>query len=106
MFITVNVTISNNEKQINYDDLFNKIKEEIKNKMTYITNKENIKTAISDISNSGTKIIIKVPISSENYMQAKGLSAKIVREVIIANNILLLDNNYIDLQKSAPNSPQ
>jgi len=37
---------------------------------------------------------------------AKGLSAKIVREVIIANNILLLDNNYIDLQKSAPNSPQ
>ena len=106
ILISVNVTISNNEKQINYDDLFNKIKEEIKNKMTFITNKENIKTSISDISNSGTKIIIKIPISSENYMQAKGLSTKIIREVIIANNLLLLDNNYIDLQKSTPNSPK
>ena len=106
MYVSVGTTISNNEKQINYDDLFNKIKDELKNKMTFITDKENIKTIISDISNSGTKIIIKVPISSENYVQAKGLSAKIVREVIIADNILLLDNNYIDLQKSAPNSPQ
>ena len=106
ILISVNVTISNNEKQINYDDLFNKIKEEIKNKMTFITNKENIKTIISDISNSGTKIIIKIPVKSDNFLQARSLSTKIVREVIVSNDLLLLDNNYIKTEGSIPNSPK
>jgi hypothetical protein len=109
ILVAINVTISNNEKQINYDDLFNKIKDELKNKMNFITDKENIKTSISDISASGTKLIIKVPVKSENYVQAKGLSTKIVRDVIVSNNLLLLDNGYIKSDNSSPppvNSPQ
>jgi len=106
MYVSVGTTISNNEKQINYDDLFNKIKEEIKNKMTFITDKENIKTTISDISNSGTKIIIKIPVKSDNFLQARSLSTKIVRDVIVSNDLLLLDNNYIKTEGSIPNSPK
>jgi hypothetical protein len=77
--------------------------------MNFITDKENIKTGISDISASGTKLIIKVPVKSENYVQAKGLSTKIVRDVIVSNNLLLLDNGYIKSDNSSPppvNSPQ
>jgi small-conductance mechanosensitive channel len=106
MYVSVGTTISNNEKQINYDDLFNKIKEEIKNKMTFITDKENIKTTISDSSNSGTKIIIKIPVKSDNFLQARSLSTKIVRDVIVSNDLLLLDNNYIKTEGSIPNSPK
>lgn len=106
MFVAINVTVSNNEKQINYDDLFNKIKDELKNKMTFITEKENIKTGISDISASGTKLTIKIPVKSDNFLQAKGLSTRIVRDVIISNNLLLLDNSYIKTEDSKPNSPK
>ena len=106
MYVSVGTTISNNEKQINYDDLFNKIKDELKNKMTFITDKENIKTIISDISNSGTKITIKIPVKSDNFLQARGLSTKIVRDVIVSNDLLLLDNNYIKTEVSIPNSPK
>jgi small conductance mechanosensitive channel len=104
ILVAVNVTISNNEKQINYDDLFNKIKDELKNKMNFITDKENIKTSISDISSTGTKLIIKVPVKSENFVQARSLSTKIVRDVIVSNNLLLLDNNYIKTEDSRPAS--
>ena len=106
ILVAVNVTVSNNEKQINYDDLFNKIKEELKNKMTFITDKENVKTSISDISVSGTKLTIKIPVKSENYLQARILSTKIVRDVIVSNNLLLLDNSYIKTEGSKSNSPQ
>jgi len=110
MLVAINVTISNNEKHINYDDIFNKMKDELKNKMTFITDKENIKTIISDISTSGTKITIKVPVKSDNFVQAKTLSTKIVHDVIVSNNLLLLDNNYIKMEDSRPsslaNSPQ
>ena len=104
MLVSVNVTISNNEKQINYDDLFNKMKEELKNKMTFITDKENIKTTISDISASGTKIIIKIPVKSDNFVNARSLSTKIIHDVIVSNNLLLLDNGYIKTENSKPAS--
>lgn len=106
ILVSVNLTISNNEKQINYDDLFNKIKDELKNKMTFITDKENIKTTISDISASGTKLTIKIPVKSENFLQARGLSTKIIRDTIVSNNVLLLDNGYIKSEDSRPNSPK
>lgn len=109
MLVAVNVTVSNNEKQINYDDLFNKIKDELKSKMTFITDKENIKTTISDISSTGTKITIKIPTLSDNFVQARSLSTKIIRDVIVSNDLLLLDNNYIKTELSgpaaSPNSP-
>jgi small conductance mechanosensitive channel len=102
LMVSVNVTVSNNEKQINYDDLFNKLKDELKNKMTFITDKENIKTGISDISTSGTKLTIRIPVKSDKFLQARGLSTGIVRDVIVSNNLLLLDNSYVSQSISQP----
>ena len=94
------VTISNNEKNTNYDDLFTKIKDELKNKIDFATNKENIKVSISDISASGTKIGISIPLKPQDYSKGKAPAMKVVRDVILANNLLLLDNGYIDVKKS------
>ena len=105
ILVAVNLTISNNEKHINYDDLFNKLKDELKNKMTFITDKEKIITSVSDISAAGTKLIVKIPVKSDNYLQARSLSTRIVRDVIVSNDLLLLDNGYIN-QQSTANSPK
>ena len=105
ILVAVNLTISNNEKHINYDDLFNKLKDELKNKMTFITDKEKIITGVSDISAAGTKLIVKIPVKSDNYLQARSLSTRIVRDVIVSNDLLLLDNGYIN-QQSTANSPK
>jgi small conductance mechanosensitive channel len=102
LMVSVNVTVSNNEKQINYDDLFNKLKDELKNKMTFITDKENIKTSISDISTAGTKLTIRIPVKSDKFLQARMLSIGIVRDVIVSNNLLLLDNSYVSQSISPP----
>ena len=94
ILVVFSVKVSNNN-DVNYDTLINALKDAIEKYCTYLTNKDNIKIIISDMSESGTKFDIKIPIKSVNYLSALYLSQQIVRDVFVNNNLLLLDNSYL-----------
>jgi small-conductance mechanosensitive channel len=94
ILVVFSVKVSNNN-DVNYDTLIDALKDAIEKYCTYLTNKDNIKIIISDMSESGTKFDIKIPIKSVNYLSALYLSQQIVRDVFVNNNLLLLDNSYL-----------
>jgi small conductance mechanosensitive channel len=94
VLVVFSVKVSNNN-EVNYDTLIDSLKVAIIKYCTYLTNKDNIKIVISDMSDSGTKFDIKIPIKSVNYLSARNLSQQIVRDVFVNNNLLLLDNSYL-----------
>ena len=93
VLVVFSVKVSNNN-EVNYDTLIDALKDAITKYCTYLTNKDNIKIVISDMSETGTKFDIKIPIKSVNYLSARNLSQQIVRDVFVNNNLLLLDNYY------------
>ena len=103
VLVVFSVKVSNNN-EVNYDTLIDALKDAIVKYCTYLTNKDNIKIIISDMSDSGTKFDIKIPIKSVNYLSARNLSQQIVRDVFVNNNLLLLDNYYFPQHGSASSS--
>ena len=103
ILVVFSVKVSNNN-DVNYDTLIDALKDAIVKYCTYLTNKDNIKIIISDMSESGTKFDIKIPIKSVNYLSALYLSQQIVRDVFVNNNLLLLDNSYLPQHSSSSRS--
>ena len=88
------VSISSNNS-IDYDTLIFELKNKIKETSKYCVDKNNISISINDISDSGTKLIIRVPVNSKEIFNAESEIKIIVRTVLSKDNILLLDNSYI-----------
>ena len=88
------LTLSSNNK-INFDILFNNIKNAIMNESKYVTNKNGVYITIFDIQGSGTVICVNVPIKSIDYINAGNDARLIVRRVLSDDNVLLLDNSYV-----------
>lgn len=94
MHLSFFVTISNYDNSININDLSSKIVNELQNNCTYVTDKDNVKVKIYDLSKEGTKIKVVVPIESKNYINAKYMAQEIVRELMRINNVYLIDYYY------------
>ena len=101
LFVSFIVTISNADKQINYDDIFEKIKKRLTEKIPSIVNNDNIKITIFDMSSEGTKVKIKFPIKPQNYIESKLLGQKTTHDVLMENKIYMLDNYYLENDKSS-----
>jgi len=94
VFYSFDINISNNEKH-NLDEAINKMKEEIKKNLQYVSDKEKINVFISDVSAEGTKITIKLPVKSKDMGSLKQIAIQFVRKIAIDNNLYLLDHAYI-----------
>ena len=101
LFVSFIVTISNADKQINYDDIFEKIKKRILEKIPSIVNNDNVKITIFDMSSEGTKVKIKFPIKPQNYIESKVLGQKMAHDVLMENKIYMLDYYYLENDKSS-----
>lgn len=88
------LTISSNNN-IDFDILFDNIKNSIINESKYVSNKSMVSVTVFDVQGSGTTICVNVPIKSINYVAAGNDSRLIVRRLLSQDNVLLLDNNYI-----------
>lgn len=88
------LTLSSNNN-IDFDILFNNIKNSIINKSSYVSNKSNVSVTVFDVHGSGTTICVNVPIKSINYVAAGNDTRLIVRRILAQDNVLLLDNSYI-----------
>jgi len=93
IFYSFDINISNYEKN-NLDDFIKITKEEIKNNLQYVSDKEKIKVFISDVSSEGTKITVKIPIKSHDMVNIKQIAIQFVRKIAIDNNLYLLDYFY------------
>ena len=87
------LTLSSNNK-IDFDILFNNIKNSIINESTYVSDKSKVNVVIFDIQGSGTTICVNIPIKSINYVAAGNNAKLIVRRILAHDNVLLLDNSY------------
>ncbi len=87
------LTLSSNNN-IDFDILFNNIKNSIINESTYVTDKSKVNVVITNIEGSGTTLCVNIPIKSVNYLAAGANARLIVRRVLSQDNVLLLDNNY------------
>ena len=65
IYFNINIRISNN-KNIDYDKLFDDIKNDIINNCEHISDKESISVNISDMSTSGTELIIAFLVKSKD----------------------------------------
>lgn len=100
IYIDTFITVSNNNK-INYESLIEHLKAEIYTKSQYvIKNKDSVKVNISDISLSGTKLFVRILINSRDYYLAYNQARKIIRTLLEEENIVLLDNYYINNQSN------
>ena len=93
VFFKLYLTLSSNNK-INFDILFNNIKNSIINECKYVTDKSKVSVVIFDIQGSGTTICVNIPIKSINYVNAGFDSRLIVIRILAHDNVLLLDNSY------------
>jgi small-conductance mechanosensitive channel len=95
IYMTYNVRLSNNNS-IDYDILLLNLKNELINNCSYIVDKKNVYVYISNMSSYGTELLIKFLIKSHDYYQALFSSTFLVRKLLADENILLLDNSYLD----------
>lgn len=96
IYADIFIKISNNNKT-NYDELCEHIKTAMLSKSKYIQN-STITVTINDISEPGTKIRVRILINSRDYYAATTQTRQIVRTLLTDENILLLDNYYINNQ--------
>lgn len=89
------VSISSNNVGENYDKLINDCVKQLQDQSTYVTDKEQISITILDLSTSGTKLKINIPIKSRDYLDAKYQSQQIFQKLISDKKLLLLDNSYV-----------
>ena len=88
------VSISNNNN-IDIDTLMESLKKTIETSVNqFITDKDMIQILLLDMSASGTKLYIRIPIESINYLPAKFAAQKVIREFCSKNELRLLDNHY------------
>jgi small conductance mechanosensitive channel len=88
------LSISNNN-DIDINTLINSLRQTVELDMNqFITNKDMIDILVYDISASGTKLYVRIPIESINYVPAKFAGQKIIREFCGKNGLRLLDNHY------------
>ncbi len=92
------ISISNNN-DIDINTLMESLKQVIQTDFTeFLKNKDMIEIFIIDMSASGTKIYVRIPIESVNYMHAKHSAQKIIREFCSKNELRLLDNHYANVK--------
>lgn len=97
IYVAVYISISNYDKNVKINPLINNIKESLIEKCSYITDKDKISVIINSMENEGTKLKIKIPIKSSQYIEAKNNLNHIIRTTIEDNNLYLLDYYYTSI---------
>ena len=88
------LSISNNN-DVDINTLMDSLKQVVETDISeFITNKDMIEILILDMSASGTKLYVRIPIESVNYVPAKFAAQKVIREFCSKNSLRLLDNHY------------
>ena len=100
IILKINFTLSANNN-INFDILINNIKNSIINNSKYLTNKDGISVGIDDNTlEIGTKLFVKIPIKSKDYLPA-GIDARmIVRKLLAEDNVKVVDYYYGNFNSS------
>jgi len=95
------LSISNNN-DIDINTLMDSLRQTVELDMNqFITNKDMIDILVYDMSASGTKLYIRIPIESINYVSAKFAGQKIIREFCAKNGLRLLDNHYSSVKSGS-----
>lgn len=88
---------NNNEVDIN--NLIESLKQTIIiDVKEFIINVELIEILVIDMSASGTKLYVRIPVESKNYIPARNTSKKVIREFCAKNSLRLLDNHYTTIK--------
>jgi len=94
IILKINFTLSANNN-INFDILINNIKNSIINNSKYLTNKDGVVAGIDDNTlEIGTKIFVKFPIKSKDYLPAGADARMIVRKLLADDNVKVVDYYY------------
>jgi small conductance mechanosensitive channel len=101
IYVAVYISISNYDKNVKINPLINNIKASLIEKCSYITDKDKISVIINSMENEGTKLKIKIPIKSSQYIEAKNNLNHIIRTTIEDNNLYLLDYYYTSIDGSS-----
>lgn len=100
IILKIDFTISANNN-INFDILINNIKNSIINNSKYLTNKDGISVGIDDNTlEIGTKLFVKIPIKSKDYLPAGVDSRMIVRKLLADDNVKVVDYYYGNFNSS------
>lgn len=94
IYLRLFIKLSTNNN-IDYDLLFNDIKNGIIKECIYVYDKNKVIVDLYDMSSYGTELYIKIFIDSKNYYKALFSANLIIRKILNNYNILLLDNNYL-----------
>ena len=95
IYVHFNVKLSNNNI-INYDILLDNIKNALIKECTYVVDKNNVFVLVFDMSTYGTELLIRLLIKNTDYFKALFSAQLIVRKVLANDNVLLLDNAYLE----------
>jgi small conductance mechanosensitive channel len=98
IFVAIYITISNYDKNVKINSLIDNIKESLKEKCQFITDKNKIGVVVYSMEHEGTNLKIKIPIKSNQYIDAKNNLNYIIRNVIEENNLYLLDYYYTSIE--------
>lgn len=100
IFVKVFFTLSSNNN-IDYDILMNNIKKSIIDNCNYVTNKNEVVVGIDDNTlEIGTKIFIKIPIKSKDYLPVGPNARMIVRKLLAEDNVKVVDYYYSNSNNS------
>ena len=92
IYITLEASLSSNNR-INYPELLQLLAKKVR-ESTYILDKNQVYAVILDMSGVGTKIGVKVKISSADFFKASSAIRLIIRQTLEEDNVKLLDNYY------------
>jgi len=92
--LDIQVNISNSENKLNYENLIQELKTEIQNNNQFLVEGENIIINVLDMKHEGTILKIGIPIKSEKYLEARGVTNTFVRNFFAKKEIKLLDYMY------------
>ena len=95
IYVHFNVKLSNNNI-INYDILLDNIKNALIKECTYVVDKNNVFVLVFDMSTHCTELLIRLLIKNTDYFKALFSAQLIVRKVLANDNVLLLDNAYLE----------
>jgi small conductance mechanosensitive channel len=96
MKVSLIVSVSNYEKTTNIEQLSRALTDALSEKCEFITDKNDIRVNVADLSKEGTRLKVKFPIESINYLAAKNMAHNIVRETLREEEVFLLDYYYKD----------
>lgn len=104
IFVAIYISISNYDRNVKINPLIDNIKEALKERSEFITDKNKISVVINSMESEGTNLKIKIPIKSNNYIDAKNNLNYIIRNVIEENNLYLLDYYYTAIKDNTNKS--